>query len=255
MNVVQNPVDAIEDYTPFRSIQLPASLILGAALNALGMSLICSFVIQRIKIQGKQTKRGGTTTELRIFRSDDANKTPNLKAWGTILLRERKIGRRVDNLEPRIDNLEPRLAAVEHELQEHVELEAPEYKQETNLDWHDDSGKLKSVKRSGSADELNVAEKFNRYSDDNMHSNPKTLCTTARRSKYLKMQISAIKRRKQDTIKETESGDEKVTRYEIKSAGLLRCSVQDAWLTWGFRVVFTDMGPLFFASFLTNILW
>jgi hypothetical protein len=76
-----------------------------------------------------------------------------------MIFRDRKLGQR-------IDGLEPRLAAVEQEHREILESENVGYKQETNLDWHDDSGNLKSVKRSGSADDLNVEEnveeRFNR---------------------------------------------------------------------------------------------
>tara|TARA_R110002060_G_scaffold69383_1_gene77991 strand:- start:836 stop:1084 length:249 start_codon:yes stop_codon:yes gene_type:complete len=76
-----------------------------------------------------------------------------------MVFRERRLGRRIDGLEPRI-------AAVEEEYRKLLESEIVRYKQETNLDWHNESGNLKSVKRSGSADDLNmeenVEERFNR---------------------------------------------------------------------------------------------
>ncbi|KAG4417064.1 hypothetical protein IFR04_009770 [Cadophora malorum] len=119
MNVVQNPVDAVENYSRYSSIQVPCSLLLGAFFQALA----------------------------------------NFEACGTMVFRERRLGRRIDGLEPRI-------AAVEEEYRELLESEIVRYKQETNLDSHNESGNLKSVKRSGSADDLNmeenVEERFNR---------------------------------------------------------------------------------------------
>ena len=92
-----------------------------------------------------------------MIRSDDANGKRNFAACGTMVFRERKLGQRVGDLEPRV-------AAIEEEHRELLESETVGYKQETNLDWHNESGNLKSVKRSGSADNLNenVEERFNR---------------------------------------------------------------------------------------------
>lgn len=57
MNVVQNPVDAVENYSRYSSIQVPCSLLLGAFFQALGMPLIPFLRDLQFKHRGKQTKR------------------------------------------------------------------------------------------------------------------------------------------------------------------------------------------------------